>query len=87
MSTMKTYKMRAEMESDILKFVLKAKDRNILITFRIVGKTDPRVTFKTTKSLQEIRNIIKTIKDGHVMYETVKLLKEYTGERNMDDTF
>jgi hypothetical protein len=42
---------------------------------------DVDFVFTTTLSLGEIKTILKTVTDGHVMEETVNEINSYTGER------
>lgn len=78
----KHYKFRAECEHDANKL----RKRLGMKCFKIVKTIkyyfpDAVVDLYTTLSLEEIRDVIREIPDGHVMLETVALTEEYTGER------
>lgn len=82
---MKTkYKMRAECQND-LGHALLAIPMEHLTASQVVsdGTTYPDVIveFVSSMPLEEIRNALSNIVDGHVMAETVELESEYTGNR------
>jgi len=79
------YKCRAECEEDILKFW----DNNIddvsdLEIFSSLNPLEVEATFNSPLELSEIIKLMENIFDGHVMYQTVKPIDEYTGERDYD---
>ena len=83
---MTTYKLRAECSQDVYRFyrAMKPEFKGLVSSFRMVQRLpipDVELTFKSKKSLPEIRKILSKIVDGHVMLETVQPLKKYTGER------
>lgn len=45
---------------------------------------DVEVTFYSDDSLDEIRDVMRQIIDGHVMWQTVAPIAEYTGQRNFE---
>lgn len=45
---------------------------------------DVDIAILSPLSLDEIRDIIRTIPDSHVMLQTVQLEQDYTGERDYD---
>jgi hypothetical protein len=88
-----TYKLRAECENDITRFQKAMIKNNKTITkVSMEHQTlemgdvsfplpDVDFVFTSTNSLQEIKAVLKTVVDGHVMEETVAGLEDYTGER------
>lgn len=74
------YKFRAECSIDVerLENVIPSKFNVNLIK---QGFPDVEVEFDSYLSLSEIIDLMKTIEDGHVMYETVKPIEQYTGQR------
>lgn len=75
-----SYKMRAECMEDFCRFL----SRVHAISFKVekLGSFfDIVATFTTNLSLDEIKQKISTIPDGHVMLETITFESEYTGER------
>lgn len=80
------YKFRAECSVDIDLFVEKFKSHIITID----RKSDPDfpdedVEFSSLKSLDEVRQVMKEIEDGHVMLESLNYADEYTGDRYYDE--
>lgn len=89
----KVFKFRAEISSDVdrLKEVLvmdnlKSETLTAYSTKleKEVNLPDVEIEFESELSLIEIQRIMDTIEDGHVMFETVALIEDYTGERNYD---
>lgn len=80
------YKLRAECSQDILNFL--EKSGNQMMSFKMTREDltfpDAEFEFETKLTLDEIILILKGIIDSHVMYQTVKPISEYTGERNYD---
>ena len=93
METNKLYKCRAEVESDIHKFLKKAKGsvKNASITNCVVSLSsgevvpipDCELTFESSLSLIRLRRVLQRIPDAHVMEESLNYKNEYTGERTM----
>lgn len=78
------YKLRAECSQDVINFIANAHSQ--MHTFSMI-KEDPsfpdcELIFETELELDEIILTLKDIDDSHVMYQTVKRLTEYTGERD-----
>ena len=79
------YKFRAECSQDAEQF--KQENREAISNFEIVpveGFPDVDVTFDSHLELSEIIELMKDIDHGHVMYQTVKPVDEYTGKRDYD---
>lgn len=74
------YKMDAECQFDVGRFLQKIHVLNIIATQMEIG-VDMEVEFTSPRSLSEIRKALSEIEDGHVMAETVELKEFYTGER------
>ena len=82
---MTTYKFRAEILPDAVKFLNKSKGYNFVITqMKLKGKPIPDVEIKFVSglTLTEIICIMQGIEDAHIMWQTIKPIAEYTGERD-----
>lgn len=79
------YQFRAECRHDAERFYEENSEAiaNLTIT-PWEGFPDVDVTFESHLELNEIIELMKDIDDGHVMYQTVKPIDEYTGERDYD---
>lgn len=75
------YKLRAECLHDINVF-LESRTVGCFTIVRPSILPDVQFTFESDLALDDIKSILKTIPDGHVMVETVALEQNYTGERN-----
>lgn len=79
------YKLRAECVMDILRIIEVA---GIHMTYLKMVKhkdlPDTEFEFEIDLELSEIITILKNIPDSHVMYQTVKPIGQYTGERDTD---
>lgn len=77
------FKFRAEGLTDISALEAISEDKITLIK---ITKDDIfpdiEVEFKTTLSLDEIRDLFKLVPDGHVMFQTVLPIEKYTGVRD-----
>lgn len=88
--TTKSYKFRAECYADAATAL--AKLFPYVSNFTVVrmrgdnGNFIPDVEVKINTILHpdSLMDILQKVKDGHVMYQTVKPLAEYTGERDYD---
>lgn len=78
-----TYKLRADTISDI-NILSNFLDVNIIETIKSKVYPDVAVVFESNKSLPELINLIREIEDSHVMYQTIQLEENYTGERNYE---
>jgi hypothetical protein len=83
------YKFRAECSYDALTFI--DKTTGLTYNFEIKQQDidgslipDVDVIFESDLSLDEIRDKIREVIDGHVMLQTVKPIDEYTAERDYD---
>ena len=47
-----------------------------------VGVPDVEFEFETNLTLDEVIEILKNVPDGHVMYQSVQPIADYTGERD-----
>lgn len=87
------FKMRAEYSHDIMEFLKKAfgamqsfnfqkdqNDRNNSLPV-FFGFPDCEIDFTTHATLLQILKILNDIPDSHVMYQTLKPIEDYTGER------
>ncbi len=80
---MNIFKFRAECERDVTEvrkiFGKEIKRINMTIWHPY---PDIEVEIQTELSLEEIKESIEDIRDGHVMLETITLKEDYTGIRN-----
>jgi len=80
-----TFSFRAECESDLNTLLKNDKFKSNLVEYDYtvdkMGLPDVDVTFKSTLDIRTLREIMETIPDGHVMYQTLNYAKDYTGER------
>lgn len=77
------YKLRAECLQDIVKFINKIDYQ--LLSFNMKKDSeypDVEFEFETNLTIEEIILALREIQDLHVMYQTVKRLPDYTGERD-----
>ena len=79
------YKFRAECEYDVNELRMGL----VMNCLKMVKTTDyyfpdTVVDLYTTLSLEEIKDEIRKINDGHVMLQTVAFAEVYTGERDFD---
>src|SRR5205814_312092 len=79
------YRFRAECERDVaeLRRLLGARLERIIVTSE-PPFPDVEVELATGLSLEELRDAMRRIVDGHVMVQTVARSEEYTGERDYD---
>ena len=87
-----THMVRCECEVDCWLFVGKASDfcekhdaqiRLTNIEFSRYGGCV--VSIKTTLTLELLRELMRTVSDGHVMVESVNVVNEFTGDRYWHD--
>jgi hypothetical protein len=81
-----TYKFRAESLTDALYFYGASKSIHGRLITNPINEFNPDVVciFQSKNSLETIINEMKKIQDGHVMWQTVRPIDQYTGERNYD---
>lgn len=79
------YKFRAETKIDADEFFETCLCTNIKFIPDELGFPDVEVEMESSLSLQEIKNKMREVQDGHVMVETVCHASDYTGERDYDD--
>lgn len=78
---MPVYKCRAELHSDINEVISKCVLNNIYIYTHSIH--DVEWVFETDDlELNELIEFIKDIPDTHILYQTLQLEEEYTGERD-----
>jgi hypothetical protein len=86
MKNLNQYKLRAECMADLEKFIKifeVANDDNekawAITRHKILP--DCEMVLTTIFDLDTLKSMLALIPDGHVMLETIALLKDYTGER------
>lgn len=79
------YRFRAECQHDVdeLRHLLGAKFDKITIV-NSPPFPDVEVEIEARLSLEELRDVMRRVVDGHVMVQTVARYGEYTGERDYD---
>jgi len=82
------YKFRAECQEDVLDLLILLPSGNIVDhDFDPFDEASPdvevEIELKNT-TLDELREIMTEVIDGHVMVQTVMPIEEYTGERNYE---
>ena len=78
------FKFRAECIADVLKLKERLGGRCLKMIMEIEQFPDTVVDLYTTMSLDDLRNEIRSIEDGHVMLQTIALEKDYTGKRDYE---
>ena len=83
------YKFRAETVADADKWIIALHVSGAgveSIHVRLVDELTPDVvvTFYSNDTLDEIRDVMRHVVDGHVMWQTVQPVAEYTGERDYE---
>ncbi len=80
-----SYRFRAECQVDVdeLRRLIGTKLDRITIV-NTAPYPDVEVEIETSFSLDELRNLMRQVLDGHVMVQTVAPITEYTGERNYE---
>ena len=78
------FKFRAECETDVNKLRKRMVVKCLKIVKEIGQFPDTLVDLYTNMSLDDLRNEIRSIEDGHVMLQTIALEKDYTGERDYE---
>ena len=80
-----TYKLRAECSQDVSSFIAKAHmQMQTFSMIKIDYLQDCEFVFESNLTLNEIVYVLKDLVDCHVMYQTVKPIDEFTGERNFE---
>jgi hypothetical protein len=81
----KVYRFRAECERDVneLRRRLGMKLYRVTVTTE-VPFPDAEVEIETSLALEEIRDAMRRVVDGHVMVQTLARRSQYTGERDYD---
>ena len=85
------FKFRAECQTDVVEFlrtahaVCRRATTHVFVAVVEWGSgfplPDVTVTIRTNLPLFEVRNMMESVPDGHVMVETLRPEAEYTGER------
>jgi len=96
MKTIKYYKFRAECMHDVIELMKRMNKKEIqgmivrelagleVNGIRTVSFPDVTVQINTFYKLETLRNIMRSIEDGHVMVQTLCHKEEYNGERDKD---
>ena len=83
---MNTYCFRAECQLDVsaLRKILGTEISKITMTIK-APYPDTEVEFDTELTVNEVKDAMRTIQDGHVMYETISPEIENTGVRRYEE--
>ncbi|MFZ2406596.1 MAG: hypothetical protein WAW41_15795 [Methylobacter sp.] len=85
---MNTYKLRAECPSDLEGLARALKESSIKATLATeqdaASLPDCEAIITTVEPIEIIRDIVRTVVDGHVMVQTLKPEADYDGVRNYD---
>lgn len=87
MAASTTFKLRAECQSDIMKFLAKSKEKiekPIVLKTIEKGLPDMTLTFKSKHTVEELLTVLRKQTDSHVMVQTLQPIKLYTGVRNYE---
>lgn len=80
---MKRYKLRAEIIHDIVDMLTFFSPK--IVRYKVYsleqGLPDVVMEFDTELDLDTLISYLKNLPDSHVMYETLKAIDDYTGER------
>lgn len=80
---MSIYRFRAEVRSDADNLYRNIADKVEYVTMTIKPPfPDVEVEIETDMSLNDLRDEMRAVPDGHVMLQTVATTDKYTGERN-----
>lgn len=80
---MSIYRFRAEVRSDADNLYRNIADKVEYVTMTIKPPfPDVEVEIETDMSLNDLRDEMRAVPDGHVMLQTVATTDKYTGERD-----
>ncbi len=80
---MSIYRFRAEVRSDADNLYRNIADKVEYVTMTIKPPfPDVEVEIETDMSLNDLRDEMRAVPDGHVMLQTVATKNKYTGERD-----
>lgn len=71
------YSFRAKSSQDVGKFLYALSQRNIFFKYSKQGSSnlpDVYVELRTSATIEDLRDVLRTVKDSHVMLETLKAL-------------
>ena len=71
------YSFRAELSQDVDKFLYALSQRNIFFKYSKQGSShlpDICVELHTSATIEDLRDVLRTVKDSHVMLETLRAL-------------
>lgn len=78
------YKLRAECSHDVARFISATHQHlSELKMTRMKNIPDVELEFETEFPLNKVITSLKVVPDSHVMWQTVKPIDEYTGERKI----
>lgn len=75
------YKMYAECAHDVGVFIQLVRPLTLTMAPAEPGWNEPDVEFCSHLTLQELRDMMREIVDGHSMRESLNYADKYTGER------
>ncbi len=88
---MTKYKLKAETTTDVARLLTKlVRAGGGIRRFAVCAPKrmwiDIIVTFESTIDMKTLLSLIRKIPDGHVMHETVAVVRKFTGERTYSMT-
>ena len=85
------YKFRAECQPDVDALTTLLGDKLINLQAAIEDPAHPdlvcTIEVVPTLTLESLKNTMAKVEDGYIMYETVALTDQYTGERNFEHRY
>lgn len=87
---MQTYSFRAECDTDVLNFDAEAERAKLPVSYvammRGGGLPDVEAEFVSSATLEELRNAMRNVVDGHVMLQTLRPVSLSKNSLERDNT-
>jgi hypothetical protein len=84
-ATLNRYRFRAKCQRDVNELCRLLTTEPYTITTQLTaGFTDVEAELVIGLSLEQLRDVIRQVEDGHVMVQTVARRQDYSGQRNYD---
>jgi hypothetical protein len=84
-ATLTRYRFRAECQRDVNELCRLLNTQPHAITTELTaGFPDVEAAIVIVLSLEQLRDVMRQVEDGHVMVQTVAPTQDYTGKRNYD---
>ena len=69
---MNTFSFRAECQADVDSFLQKSQVSGIKLTVTTNGFPDVEIEFESEATLEDLIEVIRKVRDGHVVYQTLR---------------